>query len=159
MNRWPWLLIAIGTAACNATPAPDAPITLESRAVGHGESLRLADQRVLPDGSPADLTLYQAMMLSLRSPQARSICTKGTFAALADIPTDLGSCPADLGGEWTQHAYLSGSYQHTAAQSTITGLGLLVRDQAQTLFRVRVLGDSYSADGVARVVLEAERVP
>lgn len=122
-------------------------------------SVRLSDGTVLAKDA-ADLTLYQAMVLSLRAASPESICEKGTFEALADIPTDEESCAASLTGTWAQHVYLSASTLHTADESTIEGLGMLVRSaEHDALYRLRLVSDSYDAQGTSTATFDYEPVP
>lgn len=112
------------------------------------------------DVAAGDLNLYQGRVLSLTSPLDASVCVKGVFDQLSDIPTDPESCPADAEGAWRRFAYLDSSRTHTEAESTAIGLGLLVRDVDRTaLYRLRVLGDSYSAEGISTVLFDYAPVP
>lgn len=107
-----------------------------------------------------DLNLYQGRVLSLTSPVEASVCAKGVYDKLSDIPTDLESCPADVEGAWRKFAYLDSARIHTEAESYTIGLGLLVRDVDHTAtYRMRILGDSYSAEGVATVFFEYAPLP
>lgn len=107
-----------------------------------------------------DLSLFTGKMLSIRSPTPESVCAKGTFAALADVPTDIDSCPAALGGTWEYFAYLSATTLHTTEESLAAGLGLLLWNKEHTaLYRARVVGDSYDAQGMSTVTLDYEPVP
>lgn len=128
-------------------------VTLTTLVVGEGDFVRLSDGALADDG---DLGVQQAMVISLRSATAESLCEKGpSFASLAAIPTDLASCT-----DWVPVAYLSGTSIHESDESYSIGLGLLVRDaQHEALYRLRVLGDSYEATGVATATFEYEPVP
>lgn len=134
-------------------------VTLETPGlVEPSPAIRLADGLLDDDG---DLRLYQTMVLTLRSPTAETVCTKGTFASLADIPTSVDDCPGDpLSPVWHDYASLDAATIHTEAESNAIGLGLLVRDaELTTLYRLRILGDSYSAaTGRSTVTFDYEPV-
>ncbi len=99
-------------------------------------------------------------MLSIRSPTPESICEKGNFATLGDIPTALDTCPEALSGGWENYAYLSAATLHTTEESYAAGLGLLLWNKDHTaLYRLRVVGDSYDAQGVTTATLDYEPVP
>ena len=115
----------------------------------------LATGEQAPDAG--DLNLYQGRVLSLISPVDNSVCAKGVYEQLSEIPADPESCPADVEGAWRNFAYLDSARIHTEAESYTIGLGLLVRDVDHTaVYRLRILGDSYSAEGVATVFFEYE---
>jgi len=120
-------------------------------------ALKLAEGTLLAEGG--DIHLALAYVLSLRgSPD--SVCEKGTFDALGDVPTDLDTCPAASSGTWGPSAYLDASWLHTQEESNVIGLGLLVWDEAHTtVYRLRVLGDSYDEQGQATVTFDYEPVP
>lgn len=136
-------------------------VTLETPGlVEPSPAIRLADGSL--DAEAGDLRLHQTMILSLRSPTAETVCNKGTFASLADIPTSEDGCPGDpLSPVWHDFADLGGATIHTPEESSSIGLGLLIRDAGlTTLYRVRILGDSYSAEtGVSTVTFDYEPVP
>ena len=112
------------------------------------------------DEAAGDLNLYQGRVLSLSSSVDASVCAKGVFDQLADIPTDPESGPGDVEGAWRRCAYLDSARTHTEAESTAIGLGLLVRDvNHSALYRLRVLGDSYSTEGISTVLFDYEPVP
>ena len=107
-----------------------------------------------------DLNLYQGRVLSLSSPVDASVCAKGVYDSLGDIPTDPEVCPGDVEGAWRRFAYLDSARIHTEAESYTIGLGLLVRDVGHTsVYRLRILGDSYSAEGISTVFFEYAPVP
>jgi hypothetical protein len=107
-----------------------------------------------------DLSLYTGKMLSVTSPVPESVCAKGKFDALGDVPTDLDSCPADLSGTWQHFAYLSATTLHTTEDSMVAGLGLLLWNEEHTaLYRARVVGDSYDAQAMSTVTIDYEPVP
>ena len=107
-----------------------------------------------------DLKLDQAMVLSIATPTPESLCEKGTFAALGDIPTAVDACPAAPTGTWEKRVYLSAASLHTSEESTVIGLGLLVRNEDHTaLYRLRVVGDSYDAEGMSTATFDYEPVP
>ena len=154
------LALALAAAGLAGACASDAPDRITLRAVGgNDEGLRFSDGAVVPGDDGADLTFHQAMVMSLRSPTEASICPRGTFAALADV-TDAGAdCPGEPTG-WMQFVYLDASTVHTLDESSARGLGLVVLDRAhQARHRVRVVGDAYSVEDGASVVLEYERLP
>ncbi|WP_437488879.1 hypothetical protein WME75_09605 [Sorangium sp. So ce1014] len=95
------------------------------------------------------------MVISLRSTAAESICERGTsFAALAEIPTDVDGCSS-----WTAFASLSGTSIHESDESYRIGLGLLVWDaEHAALYRLRVLGDSYDVTVGSTATFEYEPV-
>lgn len=132
-------------------------MVLRSRG-GTRDGLRLADGAIVPAGADADLEFYQAMVMSLRSPTPASICARGTVAAVGDIAAG-DDCPGqDMG--WAQFVYLDAASTHTLGESQVRGLGLVVLDRAhQARYRVRVVGDAYSAVDGASVVLEYEPAP
>jgi hypothetical protein len=149
------------SAGSTGTMGPEWPkrITLVAPPAGNqGDGVQLADG-VLVAGK-GDLSLSQAMVLSIASPAPDSICEKGVFASLSDIPTEVDACPASLTGAWHQRAYLSASTVHTNEESTAIGLGLLLRNKEHTaLYRVRVIGDSYGVGGPPTATLDYEPVP
>jgi len=135
-------------------------VTLETPGlVDPSPAIHLADGTL--DDTDGDLRLHQTMVLTLRSPTAESVCTKGTFANLTDIPTTVDDCPGTPSTPvWHDFAYLSAATIHTTEESSSIGLGLLVRDaEHSTLYRMRILGDSYSADtGRSTVTFDYEPV-
>jgi len=134
-------------------------VTLVTTGAGVGsDSVQFADAAII--AGDGDLRLHQAMVLSIRSPTPESVCEKGKFAALDDIPTDLDACPAALSGTWGTAAYLDAATLHTSDESYAAGLGFLVRDRDHTaLYRLRVVGDSYDAQGRSTVTFDYEPVP
>ena len=129
------------------TPAHEIP----------SDGVKLADGAIVAGGG--DLKLWQAYVLSLRSPTQGSLCVKGEFAALRDIPTELDTCPGALAGTWSPVAYLSAASQHTSEESYVIGLGLLVWNKEHTaLFRLRVVGDSFDK-GAATATFDYEPAP
>lgn len=158
-----WLslsLLLLGGCQQETTPtAWPKRVTLETPGVAtESDGVRLADGAIVADGG--DLNLFQAMVLSLGSPTEGSVCAKGTFTALSDIPAEVDDCPAALSGTWEQRAYLSAASVHTSEESYVIGLGLLVRDEEHTaLYRLRVAGDSYDAQGVSTATFDYEPVP
>jgi hypothetical protein len=111
----------------------------------------LADGVIDDDG---DVSLRLAVQLSLRAPMAEDeddllFCKQGTYAALAEVPTDIEACLALEGPLWS-NLFLSASTYHDDQQSEVVGLSALVRNRAHdALYRLRVLGDSVgpNADG------------
>ncbi len=120
--------------------------------------VQLADGAIV--AGEGDLSLYQSKVLSIRSLTADSVCEKGTYAALGDVPTDIDACPAALSGTWENFAYLSATTLHTTEESYVIGLGLLLwNKEHMVLYRVRVVGDSYDAQGMSTATLDYEPVP
>lgn len=149
------------SAGSTGTMGPEWPkrITLVTHLAGNpGDGVRLADG--MPVAGKGDLSLYQAMVLSIASPAPDSICEKGKFASLSDIPTEVDVCPEAYMGAWKQRTYLSASTVHTSEESYVIGLGLLLRNEEHTaLYRVRVIGDSYDMEGKSTATLDYEPVP
>jgi hypothetical protein len=152
------MLMGCGDAAARADVDADTEmwprrVTLTTLEVGMGETIRLSDGVITDDG---DLRVQQAMVISLGSAAAESFCEKGTsFTSLDAIPTDVASCT-----DWQGVAYLSGASIHESDESNSIGLGLLVWDaQHESLYRLRVLGDSYEVPFVATATFEYEPVP
>lgn len=152
------LLMGCGDASAEPEAEAEAGmwprrVTLTTPRVGEGDVIRLSDGVLADDG---DLGVQQAMVISLRSATAESFCEKGTsFASLAAIPTDVASCT-----DWVPVAYLSGTSIHASDESSRIGLGLLVRDAPHAaLYRLRIVGDSYEATGIATATFEYEPVP
>ena len=160
-----WLslsLLCLGGCDMETTPTPSAGpkrVTLVTQAVAtESDGFQLEDGAIVADDG--DLSLYQAMVLSLASPTPGSLCAKGKFAALSDIPAEVDTCPAALSGTWEQRAYLGSATLHTSEESTVIGLGLLVWNEEHTaLYRLRVVGDSYDAQGVSTATFDYEPVP
>jgi hypothetical protein len=151
-------------AGCDMETTPTQPawpkrVTLATPAVAtQSDGVQLADGAIVADGG--DLNLYQAMVLSLASPTPGSLCEKGEFTALSDIPVEVDTCPAALSGTWEQRTYLSAASLHTSEESYVIGLGLLVWDEEHTaLYRLRVVGDSYDGQGVSTATFDYEPVP
>lgn len=166
-----WLSLFLFLTGCGMETAPTstglteptAPawpkrVTLVTKlATDESGSVRLADGALVEDGG--DLSLDVGRVLSLSSPTSDSLCAKGTFDALEDIPTTVDTCPASLSGTWEQRTYLSAASLHTDEESSVVGLGLLVWSEDHTaLYRLRVAGDSYAA-GVSTATFDYEPVP
>jgi hypothetical protein len=146
---------AAASSDAGVSPTADAgvwprTVTLTSRDIGAGDHVRLSDGTVSNDG---DLGVQSSRVISLRSAVAESICERGTsFAALADIPTDVAGCSS-----WTSIAYLSATTIHESDESYRIGLGLLVRDaEHAALYRLRLLGDSYGVTVGSTATFEYE---
>lgn len=164
-----WLSLSLSSsllllAGCDVETTPTPPswpkrVTLATQvAATESDGVRLEGGAVVADDG--DLSLYQAMVLSLGSPSPGSVCAKGTFTVLGDIPAEVDTCPAALSGTWEQRAYLSAATVHPSEESTVIGLGLLVWDEEHTaLYRLRVVGDSYDAQGVSTATFDYEPVP
>ncbi|MFO0762886.1 MAG: hypothetical protein U0359_41000 [Byssovorax sp.] len=150
---------APGTTAPEAMWPKRATLTASfSDGDGSKPSVKLADG-VTIDGEAGDLTLHQSKVLSLGAATPASICEKGTFDALDDIPADEGSCPGSPTGSWTQIVYLSATSLHTTEESMIEGLGILVRDADHgELYRLRLVSDSYG-DGASTATFDYAPVP
>ncbi len=134
-------------------------VTLVREAIAtQSDDVQLADGAIL--AGDGDLNLDQAMVLSLSSPTPESLCEKGKFPTLADIPTGVDTCPGSSLGSWQKRVYLSAASLHTSEELYVIGLGLLVRNKEHTaLYRLRVVGDSYDAQGVSTATFEYEPVP
>jgi hypothetical protein len=152
---------ATGSTGSSGPTDPMWPkrITIHSSfAVDQSDGVRLADGATV--SGAGDLSLYTGKMLSVTSPVPESVCAKGKFDALGDVPTDLDSCPADLSGTWQHFAYLSATTLHTTEESMVAGLGLLLWNEEHTaLYRARVVGDSYDAQAMSTVTIDYEPVP
>ncbi|APR88406.1 hypothetical protein A7982_13755 [Minicystis rosea] len=146
-------------AETSAEPTWPKRVTIVTEsAAQEGDGVRLADGVIVAGGG--DLRLYQAMVLSLSSPTPDSLCEKGTFASLAEIPTATNACPKAYASAWGQRVYLSGSTVHTSEESYVIGLGLLVRDEDHAaVYRLRVVGDSYDMEGRSTATFDYEPVP
>lgn len=131
---------------------------LSSFAADQSDGVQLSDGvTVVGEG---DLSLTTSKVLSVRSPTPDSVCEKGKFEALGDVPTEIDSCPGALSGTWEKFAYLSATTLHTTEESYVIGLGLLLRSKEHTaLYRARVVGDSYDAQGMATATIDYEPVP
>ncbi|WP_438003321.1 hypothetical protein WME89_31055 [Sorangium sp. So ce321] len=156
------LLFVGGCGGTEAVPeestGPRRVTLVTPSAATESDGVRLADGAIVAGGG--DLSLYQAMVLSLSSPTPGSLCAKGIFSALGDVPTEVDTCPAGLTGSWEQRTYLSGATTHTTEQSSVIGLGLLVWNADHTaLYRLRVIGDSYDGQGVSTATFDVEPVP
>lgn len=155
------LLLLAGCDGGTAPPQPTWPkrVTLVTDGAGtDSDGVELAGGTIVP--GEGDLSLYQAMVLSIGSPAAESICEKGTFEALDDVPVDVDTCPAALTGTWEARAYLTAATVHPSEESTVIGLGLLVWDVDRAeLYRLRIIGDSYDAQGTSTATFDYEPVP
>ncbi len=157
--------IACDTASNDQDPtAADAGITWPQRGVmtfshefGENPGIRLADGSPVIDGP--DLDFYQSRVLSLSSPDGERICDKGSFDTLSEIPTNTNDCPGSSSAAWSSRIYLSASTTHSEDESTSIGQGLLVWDRSETtLYRLRITGDSYNAQGVSTATFDYEPV-
>lgn len=118
-------------------------VTLARALGGAGAGLRLADGALVTEGG--DVQLFETMVVSLRSPSPESLCPKGTFASLDAIPTGGAECLHSA--PWSIAWVLGGSSLGTDQWS---GSSTLVRDASHaTTYRLRVVGDSLDASGVA----------
>jgi hypothetical protein len=152
------------TPTSTGSPRPTDPawpkrVTLVTKlATNESGGVRLADGALVEGGR--DLSLDLGRVLSLSSPTSASLCEKGKFDALEDIPTTVDTCPASLSGTWEQRTYLSAASLHTNEESSVVGLGLLMRNEEHTaLYRLRIVGDSYDASGVSTATFDYEPVP
>lgn len=137
---------------------PKRVVLVTNHVADQSDSVELADGATI--AGDADLSLYQSKVLSLRSPTPDSLCEKGKFATLGDVPTEVDTCPAALSGTWGQGAYLSATTTHTTEESMVIGLGLLLWNQEHTaLYRVRVVGDSYDPQGGSTATFDYEPAP
>ncbi|MEP7120113.1 MAG: hypothetical protein ABJE95_04345 [Byssovorax sp.] len=140
------------------TTWPKRVTLLSSFAADASDGVQLADGITVP--GPGDLSLYTGKVLSISSATPDSVCNKGTFDALSDIPIELDTCAADFYKGWTNYAYLSAASVHTTEQSYAIGLGLLLRDKEHTaVYRARVVGDSFDAEGMSTATFDYEPVP
>ena len=131
---------------------------LSSFAADQSAGLQLSDGVIV--AGEGDLSLATSKVLSVRSPTTDSVCEKGKFEALGDVPAEVDSCPGALSGTWEKFAYLSATTLHTTEESYVIGLGLLLRNKEHTaLYRARVVGDSYDAQGMATATFDYEPVP
>jgi hypothetical protein len=157
--------IAVAATGCGSGSSSDVAhptwpkqVTLQTRqsvSVNGEDGVRLSDG-VIAMGQ-GDFNLAVTMVLSLRSPTPESFCEKGKVSSLADVPTELGACSP--GVQWTPGLMLSGSSVHKSEESYMIGLGALVRDAShQSLYRLRILGDSYNEQGLATATFEYEPV-
>ena len=158
----PLLLAGCGDVAYEPTEAaaPSWPkrVTITTTlSTGEARGVRLFDGALIENGG--DLTLVQAMVLSLRSPSMESICEKGTFDALQDVPVEETSCPAAPSLAWQDFSYLSAASLHTTEESYAAGAGLLVRNEEHSaLYRLLVVGDSYDMEGVSTATFDYEPI-
>ncbi len=91
------------------------------------------------------MQLFETMVVSLRTPSPASLCPKGTFASLDAVPTGGAECLN--GAAWSIAWVLGGS---TLGADQWSGSSTLVRDASHsTTYRLRVVGDSLAASGVA----------
>ena len=68
--------------------------------------------------------------------------------------------PTAPSGTREQFAYLSATSLHTTEESYVIGLGLLLWNREHTtLYRLRVVGDSYDAQGMSTATFDYEPVP
>jgi hypothetical protein len=140
-------------AGCGGGTSPPGgwpkQVTLRTRFAKESKPVRLADGAIVAAGG--DVTLFHAVQLSLQSELDGEIfCPQGTFATLADVPTDEMTCPGSGSCRRTTRLFLSDGGTHGEAESMAIGLSALVRNAGgDVLYRRRVLGDSVSlnADG------------
>ncbi len=140
-------------------PAWPKRIVLVNHAISNpGDSVRLEDaSTVAGDG---DVSLFAGKVLSIVSPTPESVCAKGTFPTLDDVPTAIDTCSGSLSKTWEHYAYLDAAWTHTTEESNAVGLGLLLRDKDhKVLYRARVVGDSYDPEGGSTATLDYEPVP
>lgn len=169
----PVLLTALATAcsgggSTNAAEGPDASTAIEPFRIVLSHTLdaeeRLESGVRFSDGSllgpdDADLFMNQARVISLASKGAESLCEKGVFDSIDDIPTTVDECPANTSGAWNARIYLSASTNHTTSESNRIGVGLLAWNTNHTaLYKLLVVGDSYDFEGVSTVTFDYERV-
>lgn len=125
--------------------------------------LRFSDGTIGPPES-SDIHLIQGRLLSLVGDEPMTACEKGVYVALDQVPTSVESCPAGrdpngLTSGWDRGFALSATSIHATEESYRVGVGALVWDRAHTtLYRLRTLGDSYAATGVATATFEYEPV-
>tara|TARA_R110002096_G_scaffold16898_9_gene57953 strand:+ start:76057 stop:76623 length:567 start_codon:yes stop_codon:yes gene_type:complete len=166
----PFLLAASLSAGCggSASESPDAGGLLRcepARVVlthtfedPSASGVRFSDA-TLTGPEDADIFMNQAQVLSLGMFSGNSLCEKGIFESIEDIPLNLDDCPASGSGEWTPRVYLSASTIHATPESERIGLGILAWNADRTaLYKLLVVGDSYNTQGVSTVSFDYERV-
>lgn len=120
--------------------------------LGAGERLQLADGGIVPAGG--DLQLWEAMVVSLGASTPESICVKGRFTALDEVPTGDEQCLN--GARWTDRWTLGGS---VVGINQFVGLSALVRNASHSAtYRLRVVSDSLDASGT-KLTLDYELLP
>ena len=145
------------TAADAGIAWPQRGVLTFSHNLSENPGIRLADGAAVIDGP--DLDFYQSRVLSISTPNGARICAKGTFDSLREIPTNTDDCPGSSEATWSSRTYLSASTTHTSDESTSAGQGLLVWDKSETtLYRLRIIGDSYDAQGVSTATFDYEPV-
>lgn len=118
-------------------------VTLARSLGGPRAGLRLADGALVSEGE--DVQLLETMVVSLRAPGPGSLCPKGEFASLDAVPSGGAECLNGAG--WNIAWILGGSSLGTGQW---IGASTLVRDASHsTTYRLRVVGDSLDASGVA----------
>ena len=78
---------------------------LSSFAADQSDGVQLSDGVTV--AGEGDLSLFTSKVLSIRLPTPDSVCEKGTFEALSDVPAEIDSCPGALSGTWENFAYSS----------------------------------------------------
>jgi hypothetical protein len=109
--------------------------------------------------SESDLDLYQSQILSIGTTGRELVCAKGTYASLSEIPTTTSECPGALSETWSSRAQLSAATIHKTSEAVSAGLGFLVWDRFETtLYRLRIVGDSYDVEGVSTATFDYEPI-
>ena len=154
------LLVACGNAVDSEqiaeTPVSARTITLTTTfgATDHAD-LVLTTGELVAEG---DVRLNQTRILSLTTLLPDGVCEKGTYETIEEIPTDLESCPGSAANDWGPILYLGGASIHDESASTVGGLSALVRDDT-TVYRLRMISDSYSSDTVSTATFSYIPVP
>jgi hypothetical protein len=177
-------LLALGLAGCNQSGLPvDLGAPADQGVAGDDAHPRPWPRRVvlsqwLPDAggdyahdnlgladgvvgaTPADLDVFSARSIGLDGGGPATLCEKGTFAALADVPVDPTGCPGSPGNAWQRLALFGATSLHTTEQSASTGTSMLARSAGGgPTYRLRILGDSYQASVLTTVTFDYEPVP
>ena len=122
------------------------------------DHLRLADGVVGTEA--ADLTVFAARSIGIDGGAAGTLCEKGVFASLAEVPVGATDCPLSTANAWERFALFGATSRHTTEQSTSVGTSLLARSAGGgPLYRLRIVGDSYEASFATTVTFDYEPVP
>ena len=142
---------AAGPGACDPHRAP-CRVTLTCADYERCEGVHLAtgrvegfDRSVTPRAGDVRVEIGRYLGLSAASSFCRFGVSPGTstasFGALGEVPTDPSRCAWDMGPNLLCGVNMSGY------TPSCTGDGLLVRDAAAQLYRLRVVGDRVDASG------------
>ena len=153
------LLVLVSAGSCSSSNAeadaseigewPKESQLTHSRGNLEEAGLRFADGALIDTESnpeEADIIVGQGQVIALIGSGAETVCPKGVFDRLALIPVGQDDCGAPgqtLG--WGTGISLSGASEHTEEESYSAGQSALFWDRERTtLYRLRVLGDSYT---------------